>query len=91
MERSRASVRTRWVLRARGFPRVALELREHYMRLREEGPKPGDMGGDPSKGDADPLNRFARMINMHDWDETSLAWQKIPAWCDRGDLVGTRS
>ena len=46
------------------------------MRLRAEGPKPGDMGGDPSRGDADPLNEFARMINMHDWDDTSPKWEK---------------
>jgi phytanoyl-CoA hydroxylase len=54
------------------------ELREHYMRLRAQGPKPGDMGGDASRGAADPLNKFARMINMHEWDPTSLAWQQDP-------------
>jgi len=59
------------------FPATEVsELREHYMRLRAEGPKPGDMGGDTSRGAADPLNEFPRMINMHEWDETSLAWQK---------------
>src|SRR5262245_31780710 len=52
------------------------EMREHFMRLRAEGPKPGDMGGDDTKDDADPLNRFARMINMHDWDEKSAGWQR---------------
>jgi phytanoyl-CoA hydroxylase len=61
------------------FPVAEVELmKEHYMRLREEGPKPGDMGGDPSRGDSDPLNKFARMINMHDWDDRSLEWQKDP-------------
>src|SRR5438045_2261819 len=61
------------------FPVAEVEVvREHYMRLRAQGPKPGDMGGDPSRGDADPLNKFARMINMHDWDETTLRWQKDP-------------
>jgi phytanoyl-CoA hydroxylase len=64
-------------------------VREHYMRLRAQGPKPGDMGGDPSRGDADPLNKFARMINMHDWDETTLRWQKDPRLVSTAEgLVG---
>ncbi|HEY3234506.1 MAG TPA: phytanoyl-CoA dioxygenase family protein [Polyangiaceae bacterium] len=49
---------------------------EHFMQVRAEGPKPGDMGGDPGAGAADPLNRFARMLNMHDWDQTSLELQR---------------
>jgi len=67
-----------FVARAIFAPAEISELREHYMRLRAEGPKPGDMGGDASRGAADPLNKFPRMINMHEWDETSMAWQKDP-------------
>lgn len=50
-------------------------IREHFMALRAEGPKPGDMGGDKTKGANDPLNKFARMINMHRWDDRTKAWQ----------------
>ena len=53
-------------------------IRDHYMELRTQGPKPGDAGGDPSRGAADPLNQFPRFINMHDWDEKSAAWQRDP-------------
>ena len=45
-----------FVARAIFAPAEISELREHYMRLRAEGPKPGDMGGDASRGAADPLN-----------------------------------
>lgn len=48
-------------------PSEAVEMREHYMRLRAEGPRPGDQGGDPATAE-DPLNQFPRMINMHQWD-----------------------
>ncbi len=60
---------------ARGLldPGLAVEMRMHFMALRAEGPKPGDMGGDPGKA-ADPLNRFPRMVNMHAWDARSAAW-----------------
>jgi phytanoyl-CoA hydroxylase len=50
-------------------------IRDHFMRMRDEGPKPGDMGGDPAKGPADPLNRYARMINMHGWDPATERWR----------------
>lgn len=46
---------------------------EHYMRLRAAGSYPGDMVGVDAKSD-DPLKRFPRMINMHNWDELSLEW-----------------
>ena len=49
------------------------QLREHFMRLREQGPKPGDMVADTQKSD-DPLTRYPRMIHMHRWDELSLQW-----------------
>ncbi len=60
---------------ARGLVERGLigQMREHYMAMRAEGPKPGDMGGDPAQA-ADPLNRFPRMINMHGWDQRSAAW-----------------
>lgn len=53
-------------------------MREHFMELRKQGPKPGDMGGDPAKDKDDPLNLFPRFINMHDWDEQTVAWQQDP-------------
>src|SRR5579875_3378066 len=47
--------------------------REHFMRLREEGAKPGDFAGiDPNS--SDPLKRYPRMIHMHRWDKLSLEW-----------------
>jgi ectoine hydroxylase-related dioxygenase (phytanoyl-CoA dioxygenase family) len=64
-------------------------IREHYMHMRAEGPKPGDMGGDASRGEADPLNEFARMINMHDWDESTRRWHGDPRLMQMGAaLVG---
>ena len=56
----------------------AAQMRDHFMALRAEGPKPGDMGGDPATA-TDPLNRFPRMINMHNWDESSKTWAADPA------------
>ena len=49
------------------------ELREHFMRLRAEGAKPGDFAGIDLNSD-DPLKRYPRMIHMHRWDETSVRW-----------------
>ena len=58
------------------FPAAEVaEIRDHFMKLRAEGPKPGDAGGDPQKGPTDPLNQYARMINMHNWDAKSNVWQ----------------
>ncbi len=45
--------------------------RKHFMALRAEGAKPGDMIAETlEKGD--PLTRFPRMIHMHRWDMASL-------------------
>lgn len=52
------------------------EMVQHFMEMRKEGPKPGDYGGDAGKGEADPLNKFPRFINMHRWDPKTDAWQK---------------
>ena len=49
----------------------AAAYREHYMRLRAEGSKPGDMVADTQKA-GDPLKAFPRMIHMHRWDKPSL-------------------
>ncbi|MCZ7646402.1 MAG: phytanoyl-CoA dioxygenase family protein [Planctomycetota bacterium] len=51
-------------------------MREHFMARRAEGPKPGDLGGNPRSGEKDPLNSYPRMINMHNWDETTAALWK---------------
>ena len=45
------------------------EIKEHFMKCRVEGPKPGDVGGDEHKGSNDPLNKYPRFINMHKWDK----------------------
>ena len=65
------------------------EVRNHFMEMRTQGPKPGDHGGDPAKGNVDPLNKFPRFINMHDWDEKSKVWQRDPRLMDNAaKLVG---
>jgi len=46
-------------------------LREHYMRIRAQGPYPGDLVGVDATSE-DPLKRYPRMIHMHHWDEVSL-------------------
>ena len=53
------------------------DFRSHYMKLRADGPKPGDMVADTQKA-GDPLKSFPRMIHMHRWDETSLKWVLDP-------------
>jgi phytanoyl-CoA hydroxylase len=48
-------------------------LRDHFTRLRESGPYPGDLvGADP--GSDDPLKKYPRMIHMHRWDTVALEW-----------------
>jgi phytanoyl-CoA hydroxylase len=42
-------------------------LRDHFMAVNASGPKPGDFGGDPNNS-ADPLNKYPRLLNMHNWD-----------------------
>ena len=65
-------------------------LKEHYMRLRQQGSYQGDSSGVPlpaagstePAGPAgvvadpkpDPLVKYPRMIHMHRWDEVSLRW-----------------
>ena len=64
-------------------------MREHFMELRKQGPRPGDMGGDPAKDAADPLNQFPRFINMHDWDAQTAAWQQDPRFIKlASELIG---
>jgi phytanoyl-CoA hydroxylase len=46
---------------------------DHYMKMRLEGPKPGDSAG-VDIGSNDPLKKFPRMIHMNRWDKTSLEW-----------------
>ncbi len=47
--------------------------RDHFMRLRAEGARPGDFAGADLTSE-DPLKRYPRMIHMHRWDEVSLQW-----------------
>jgi ectoine hydroxylase-related dioxygenase (phytanoyl-CoA dioxygenase family) len=51
--------------------------RDHFMRLRAEGPKPGDMIAD-TKIPGDPLTKFPRMIQMHRWDDVTHDWLLDP-------------
>lgn len=55
------------------LPQEVTAYREHFMALRAEGAKPGDMVAETQKT-GDPLQKFPRMIHMHRWDETSLQW-----------------
>ncbi len=47
--------------------------RQHFMAMREAGAHPGD-APEPDPTSDDPLKRYPRMIHMHRWDVTSLAW-----------------
>ncbi len=48
-------------------------FREHFMALRAEGLKPGDMVAETASAN-DPLAAFPRMIHMHRWDAVSRQW-----------------
>jgi phytanoyl-CoA hydroxylase len=52
-------------------------LRDHYMEVRQRGPRSHDFAGHNST-DRDPLKRYPRMAQMHRWDETSLQWMIDP-------------
>ena len=54
-------------------PATVTLMRQHYMKRRAEGPKPGDTGGTTDHAD-DPNHQFPRMINMHNWDELTQKW-----------------
>lgn len=58
-------------------PETAVQMREHYMALRAEGPKPGDFGGTPDHPE-DPTHKYPRFIQMHHWDELSKEWATAP-------------
>ena len=49
------------------------EMTEHYMKVRAEGPKPGDFGGTADQPE-DPTHKYPRLINMHNWDDASKRW-----------------
>ncbi len=65
------------VVRGLFSPEEIAQFREHYMHLRKHGSYPGDFAGDALKSN-DPLKAYPRMIHMHRWDETSLAWMTDP-------------
>jgi len=48
---------------------------EHYMRVRAEGPKPGDFGGTPDDPD-DPNHKYPLLLNMHNWDDLTQEWAR---------------
>lgn len=60
----------------------AAAYRDHYMALRAAGTYPGDFAGVDASS-TDPLKRYPRMIHMHRWDPTSLAWmveERLNRW-----------
>src|SRR5436189_139405 len=62
-------------------PEEAATFRKHFMALRAEGPKPGDMIAE-TKLPNDPLTLFPRMIQMHRWDDVTRRWLLDPRLCD---------
>ncbi len=48
-----------------------------YMKLRAQGPRPGDFGGTTDQPD-DPTHKYPRFINMHAWDVPSKEWATDP-------------
>jgi phytanoyl-CoA hydroxylase len=56
-------------------PEEVAHYRDHFMEMRHAGSYPGDMVADTLlKKSADPLKRYPRMINMHNWDDLSRKW-----------------
>jgi len=43
----------------------------HYMELRKQ-PRAGDLASETSVNANDPLTKYPRVINMHEWDEISM-------------------
>ncbi|MGW5194149.1 phytanoyl-CoA dioxygenase family protein [Kribbella sp. NPDC004138] len=58
-------------------PAEAERLRDHYMDVRQHGPRAHDFAGHTST-DRDPLKRYPRMAQMHRWDDESLRWMIDP-------------
>lgn len=55
---------------------------DHYMDLRHKGTYPGDMVADTQRSN-DPLKKYPRMINMHNWDDASMRWlldERLNTW-----------
>ena len=52
-------------------------MRDHYMALRAQGPRPGDSGGTNDQPD-DGNHKYPRMIHMQKWDEQSASWSAQP-------------
>lgn len=52
--------------------------KQHFMDLRHAGEYTGDFAGvhssDENINQADPLQKYPRMIHMHRWDEATKAW-----------------
>ncbi len=65
------------VVRGMFSPDECAAYRDHFMSLRAEGSKPGDMVADTQKS-GDPLKSFPRMVHMHRWDDNSLKWVLDP-------------
>lgn len=90
-ERDVREFQERGLVVARGLftPDEAAAYREHFMRLREAGSRPGDFAG-VDLTSSDPLKRYPRMIHMHRWDDVSLEWmidERLNRWMTA--LLGT--
>jgi phytanoyl-CoA hydroxylase len=55
----------------------AERLRDHYMDVRQHGPRSHDFAGLNST-ERDPLKRYPRMAQMHRWDDASRDWMIDP-------------
>lgn len=91
-ERDVREFQERGLVVARGLftPAETAAYREHFMRLREAGSRPGDFAG-VDLTSSDPLKRYPRMIHMHRWDELSLRWmidERLSRWMT--GLLGTQ-
>src|SRR5688572_2437484 len=59
-------------------PATVRAMVDHFMDMNARKLAPSVFGGD-AKNPADPLNKYPRPINMHEWDEKTKAWSKLPA------------
>ena len=56
-------------------PTLAGQMRDHFMKLRAQGPRPGDYGGTTDHME-DANHKYPRLKNMHEWDTVSTQWSR---------------
>lgn len=60
-------------------PQEVETMTAHYMTMSAEGTHPGDFVGAPKRtgnDKPDPLAKYPRLINMHNWDAQTKAWME---------------